>query len=88
MWICGVNADRFSTFTGVRDILGSEVNEFYGVDPCGSGCFLEGGNVEVTIPEINVPLMAEEMQRLKENVNPFDQRLRHRLVYQNFTFRS
>lgn len=35
--------------------------------------FLEDGNVEVTVPEINVPLIAEEMQTLKENVNPLDQ---------------
>jgi len=35
--------------------------------------FLEDCNVEVTVPEINVPLIAEEMQTLKENVNPLDQ---------------
>lgn len=35
MWISGVIADRFSTYTGVRDILDSEVTEYYGVDPCG-----------------------------------------------------
>jgi len=35
--------------------------------------FLEDCDVEVTVPEINVPLIAEEMQTLKENVNPLDQ---------------
>lgn len=73
MWISGAIADRFSTFIGVRDILDSEVDEFYGVDPCGSGCLLEDDSVEITVPEIDVPLMAEEMERLKENVNPLDQ---------------
>ena len=73
MWISGAIADRFSTFTGVRDILDSEVDEFYGVDPCGSGCLLEDDNAEITVPEISVPLMAEEMERLKANVNPLDQ---------------
>ena len=46
MWISGAIADRFATFTGVRDILDSEVDEFYGVDPCGSGCLLEDDNVK------------------------------------------
>lgn len=46
MSISGAIADRFATFNGVRDILDSEVNEFYGVDPCGSGSLLEDDNVK------------------------------------------
>ena len=70
MWISGVLADRFSTFTGVRDILESEVNEFYGVDPSGP-CPVD--TVEVTVTEIDNPLTAEQMIRLRENVNPLAQ---------------
>lgn len=73
MWISGAIADCFSTFTRVQDILDSEVNEFYGVDPCGSGCHLEDDNVEIAVPEISVPLMAKEMKRLKVNVDPPNQ---------------
>lgn len=42
--------------------------------------FFEDGNVEVTVPEINVPLIAEEMQTLKENVNPLDQSSDYALI--------
>ena len=73
MWISGVIADRFSTFTGVRDILDSEVHEFYGVDPCGPGCPLDDDIVEVTVEEIDAPLAAEEMERLRGNVDPLAQ---------------
>ena len=75
MSISGAIADRFATVNGVRDILDSEVNEFYGVDPCGSGCLLEDDNVKITVAEISILLMAEEMKRLKVNVNPLDQSL-------------
>ena len=42
----------FSTDTGVRDILDSEVNEYYGVDPCGH-CPIEDDTVEVTVSEVS-----------------------------------
>ena len=69
MWISGVIADRFSTGTGVRDILDSEVNEYYGVDPCGH-CPIEDDPVEVTVSEVGSLLTAAEMESLRENVNP------------------
>lgn len=72
MWISGVIVDRFFIFIGVRDIFDLEVDEFYGVDLCGSGCFFEDDSVEIIVLEIDVFLMVEEMERLKENVNLFD----------------
>ena len=59
----------FSTDTGVRDILDSEVNEYYGVDPCGH-CPIEDDTVEVTVSEVSSLLTAAEMESLRENVNP------------------
>ena len=69
MWISGVVSDHFASHTGVRDILDSEVSESYGVDPC-STCVLEDDTVEVTVSEVNSPLNAEEMEGLRDNVNP------------------
>lgn len=69
MWISGVVWDRFASYTGVRDILDAEVSESYGVDPC-STCVLDDDTVEVTVSEVNSPLNAEEMEGLRENVNP------------------
>ena len=69
MWISGVVWDRFASYTGVRDVLDAEVSESYGVDPC-STCVLDDDTVEVTVSEVNSPLNAEEMEGLRENVNP------------------
>ena len=69
MWISGGVSDRFASYTGVRDILDSEISESYGVDPC-STCVLEDDTVEVTVSEVNSPLNAEEMEGLKDNINP------------------
>lgn len=38
-------------------------------DPC-STCVLDDDTVEVTVSEVNSPLNAEEMEGLRENVNP------------------
>ena len=70
LWISGVIADRFSTFTAVRDILDSEVTECYGVDPSDSVCPIEDDTVELTMAEIKVPLTVAEMKRLRENIDP------------------
>ena len=58
LWISGVIEDRLSTYMGVRDIL--EVTELYGVEVCGHECSLDDDIVEVTVPEINIPLTSEE----------------------------
>ena len=70
LWISGVIEDRFSTYAGVRDILDSEVTELYGVEVCGHECSLDDENIEVTVPEINIPLTSEELESLRGNVNP------------------
>ena len=89
IWTTDIIADRFSTFTGVQDILDSEVNEFYVVDPCDSGCPLDDDTVEVTDEEINVPLMAEEMERSRGNLNPLAPSSDYgRLIHQNCVFCS
>ena len=69
MWISGVVSDRFARYTGVRDILDAEVSELYGVDPC-STCVLDDDTVAVTVSEVDSPLNVEEMEGLRENVNP------------------
>lgn len=68
MWISGVIQDRFAGFTGVRDIL-EQVPDSYGIDPDGP-CPLDDDTVEVTVDEILNPLTRDDMQSLKEVVNP------------------
>ena len=53
----------------MRDILDSELTEYYGVDPCGHSP-LQDDAVGVTVSEVGNPLTAEEMESLIANVNP------------------
>ena len=71
MWISGVIADRFAGFTGARDILEPDPNS-YGIDLHNSFPLHED-TVEVEVPEINNPLTADELGRLRTIVDPLAQ---------------
>ena len=71
MWISGVIADRFAGFTGVRDILEPDPNS-YGID-LHNPFPLHEDTVEVEVPEVNNPLTADELGRLRTIVDPLAQ---------------
>ena len=71
MWISGVIADRFAGFTGVQDILEPDPNS-YGID-LHNPFPLHEDTVEVEVPEVNNPLTADELGRLRTIVDPLAQ---------------
>ena len=64
-------ADRFSGYTGVRDILEPDPNS-YGVD-LNSPFSHADDTVEVEVTEVNNPLTTDEFERLGNTVDPLTQ---------------